>query len=248
MRLVCLYLATCIARAGGLTVDSDRITAEQVMQALRMALVSVPGSEFELIDFSRFPAPPGELIFGRNGLGYSGMAAPRVPVVWRGRLQIEPRRSLPFWAKVRVFVSRPAVMTAEALAAGKPIERGQLKLENLKFFPFGPSPVATIDQAEGRVPRRSLRADEVLRAEWLEAPRDIERGQSVAVAVERGGAILKFQGVALSAGRAGDAILVRNPESKRQFRARVVDGKSVIVDETLGLDSAARVRRRAGGS
>jgi hypothetical protein len=59
---------------------------------------------------------------------------------------------------------------------------------------------------------------------WVKLSGDVERGDKIAIEVSSGGARLTFDATAESSGRAGDSIMVRNPESGRLFRAKV-EGK-----------------------
>ncbi len=75
----------------------------------------------------------------------------------------------------------------------------------------------------------------------LEAPpREVERGDAVAVEVRSGSALLKFDGAAESGGKAGDVVSVRNPANGARFRARVVAKGKVLVDATQVLRGPAR--------
>jgi hypothetical protein len=57
---------------------------------------------------------------------------------------------------------------------------------------------------------------------------EVGRGDRVAVEVHSGAARLAFQGETESSGRAGDSVLVRNPENGRLFQARV-EGKGKVL-------------------
>jgi hypothetical protein len=59
---------------------------------------------------------------------------------------------------------------------------------------------------------------------WVKVSGDVERGDKIAIEVSSGAARLTFDATAESSGRAGDSIMVRNPESGRLFRAKV-EGK-----------------------
>ena len=61
----------------------------------------------------------------------------------------------------------------------------------------------------------------------LTTPREVERGDKIAVEVSSGGALLAFEATAESSGRAGDSIVVRNPENGRLFQAKV-EGKGKV--------------------
>ncbi len=57
----------------------------------------------------------------------------------------------------------------------------------------------------------------------------VDRGDRVEVEVQSGPARLSFEAHAETTGRAGDSILVRNPENGRLFQARVVGKGKVLV-------------------
>jgi flagella basal body P-ring formation protein FlgA len=206
------------------------LTAGSVLAALRAALTEA-STQLELIDFCRIPLPKGRLEFKRSGLALPPGGSARLPVVWRGGLRYSPAHSVPVWAKVKVWVRRERVVANEALAAGAIIEARQLRLEQIEAPPFAAAAAARIEDVTGRILRRSVPADRPVPATLLSAPNDVERGQTVAVEVQSGSAHLKFQAKAESGGCAGDAILVRNPENNRRFRARISGKGTVVVDD-----------------
>jgi hypothetical protein len=63
------------------------------------------------------------------------------------------------------------------------------------------------------------------------SPRDVERGERVSVEVSAGNARLTFEAEAASAGRAGDSVLVKNPENGRLFQAKVQGKGKVAVQK-----------------
>jgi flagella basal body P-ring formation protein FlgA len=64
----------------------------------------------------------------------------------------------------------------------------------------------------------------------LEAPNDVERGQTVAVEVHSGGAVVKAEAKAESAGHRGETIPVRNITSGTLFRAEIEGKGRVLVN------------------
>ena len=54
-------------------------------------------------------------------------------------------------------------------------------------------------------------------------------GDIVQVEIVSGGARLVLDGVAATSGAVGDSVLVLNPDSKKQFRARVIAAGKVLV-------------------
>ena len=89
------------------------------------------------------------------------------------------------------------------------------------------------EETAGKVLRRSIAAGTPLRTEWLEPARVVMRGDTVQVEIINGGAHLVLDGVAATSGAVGDSVLVINPDSKKQFRARVIAAGKVLVRGNL---------------
>jgi hypothetical protein len=89
----------------------------RVVAALKPALRNEKGT-WELVEFSRYPAPPGELEFLEPM-----RPAADVPVIVRGWVRYASNRSFPVWAKVRITrppraVERGAVVAVEVASGG----------------------------------------------------------------------------------------------------------------------------------
>ena len=78
-------------------------------------------------------------------------------------------------------------------------------------------------------------------------PRDVERGDPVAVEVSSGAALLKLDGRAESAGNLGETVVIRNPTTKVCFSARVAGKGKVILDASQSSGSRGRGGRREPG-
>jgi flagella basal body P-ring formation protein FlgA len=196
----------CFARA------TEALTADRLLPALKKAL-SLDDAKIEVLDFVHFPVPPGPLEFTRAGLSPAG--------IWRGNVIYSPGRSMAIWARVKITVEQTWVEAADLIEPGKLIRPDQLTLRTGPRFPFGPALVDSIDFAAARKAMRSIRPGESVFASMLTTPHDVERGDSVAVHVTAGQTELSFTAVAESSGRAGESVLIRNPESGRFFQARI---------------------------
>jgi flagella basal body P-ring formation protein FlgA len=205
------------------------LSREELESALVEALVGT-NAEFRLLDFSRMPVPRGKLEFRRSGLVVPRGAQVDVPVIWRGRILYSPTRSVSVWAKVTMSVERKRVTATHDLPIGQPIQAEQIQLEQVSEFPFGEACARTIEEVAGKVPRRSLRRGETVRLALLTLPREVQRGDTVEVAVASGTAHLNFQGIAESGGRQGDRVLVKNPENGQRFAAQVESKGKVSVN------------------
>jgi flagella basal body P-ring formation protein FlgA len=94
--------------------------------------------------------------------------------------------------------------------------------------------VDKLEDVVGRAARRRIATGSMIPADALEDPCEVCKGQSVTVEVRSGAARLKLDAEAATAGRRGDTVTVRNPQTGKVFRARVLGKQSVGVDCTKG--------------
>ncbi|MEO7651262.1 MAG: flagellar basal body P-ring formation chaperone FlgA [Bryobacteraceae bacterium] len=179
-------------------------------------------AEIEVTDFCRSDVPVGRLLFPRSGLAPPSSAGGQ-HVIWRGRLQFSATESIPVWAKVRVSVPRRHVVPREDLPAGKPIEATQIQVVDTGVHPGLPVGPAETEVVVGTTPRLRLRAGFSIPPGVLLAPLAVEKGASLFVEVRAGAAVVKLEVRAEASGRPGDLIPVRNAESGKRFRARVME-------------------------
>ena len=206
----------------------EALTQAQILAALREALPEK--AQVELIDFSHARVPKGPLEFARSGLTPARASSPRDAVIWRGRVRYSAASSVPVWARVRVWISRPAAMAAQDLPAGKPIQADQVRMESVNGAPFGDSVPMALQDVAGMAPRRTVHAGQAISRAVLAASSDVARGETVGIEAHAGAAFLKYEVRAEASGRVGDSIQVRNLESGKTFRARVVRKGWVAVE------------------
>jgi len=208
----------CIERA------TEQLTPESLKAAL-LAGVGSPQATVELLEWSRYPVPHGEIQFP------PGSVSPLRgrEVVWRGYVRYGSNRRFAIWARVRVSVRQRRVVACVALPAGKSIDAGQLRVEEVEASPFAVRPEQSLDAVVGRLPRRSLAAGTPVLPGLLEAPQEIHSGDTVTVEVSNGLARLSFDARADAAGRHGDLIPVHNPATGKSLRARVESAGKVSI-------------------
>jgi flagella basal body P-ring formation protein FlgA len=207
----------------------ETLTLQRVTLALRAA---IPAAAIDVVDFSRQPLPPGEILFTAAGLQAS--PATSSPLLWRGVVSAAGQSDFPIWAKVRIRVSGQRVTAAEALIPGRPIGRSQLREEPYE----GPPGLPNLSQIVGRVPRRPIAAGTAIERQWLEAPADVVRGERVQVEIRSGKARIVLDGQAQSSGLRGELVGIRNPLNGKVFYAKVADRGRVVV-EAPSLEIAA---------
>jgi flagella basal body P-ring formation protein FlgA len=206
---------------------SKTLTRDAVLAALRESLPE--GAQLELIDFIHERVPDGSVEFSRRGLG---SAPPREPALWTGRVRYGAARSVSVWAKVRVWISRPALVAIRDLPAGKPIEAGEVRLEYKDANPFIDAAAISSGEIVGRTPRRPIRAGQIVPLSAVDVPAEVTRGEIVGLEARYGAAFLKLEVRAEASGRTGEAIPVRNLDSGKTFRARVLRKGWVAVEST----------------
>ena len=204
------------------------LTKEQIMTALRAALPA--GAELELLEFSHVRIPEGTVEFLRSGLPPGRQESPRDSGVWRGSVKYAAAQSMPVWAKVRVWISIPAVIAVQDLPAGKAIEAEEIRIGNIDSGPYSQSEALSVEQAVGLSLRRPIRAGQPIPRSALEMPLLVERGAMVGLEARVGGAFLKSKVRAEGSGRAGDRIAVRNIESGKSFQVRIIRKDWVAVE------------------
>jgi len=208
--------------------EMETLTRDRVIAALRESLPE--GSEMNLVDFSQARIPKGVLEFPRGGLITAPAGSPRDAVIWRGRVTYAARQSVAVWAKTRAWISRSSIVAAQDLPARAPIDAHQIRIESVDAGPFSSSLAISLGDVTGLSPRRRILSGQVISRSALEASTEVSRGQMVGVEAHYGAASLRFEARAELAGRVGDRIPVRNMESGKTFRARVVRKGFVAVE------------------
>ena len=176
----------------------------------------VPEGAVRLLDFSRAPAPEGELVLPRSVV----RRAAGNTYFWSGYVRYAGSRRFAVWARVAVDAAVPAVVAAADLRPGRAIRAADLRLETRSEL-LASGLVASLDQAVGKWPRRPIRAGTAVAAQWLQAAPEIVRGDAVKVDVRSGGAHLEMDARAESNGSLGERVAVRNPVSQMRFFGRV---------------------------
>ena len=201
-------------------------TEARFLEAMRKAL-EIPEARIEILETSRYPAPPGPLTFSRSSL--QPPAGDATPVTWRGHVEYGENRRFQIWARVRITASLNRVVTAEPIRAGEAIRADQVRLERFEGFPFGDPSASELDQVVGQILVRPLTSGMAIPAHLVERPLDVERADLVKVRVRNGAAVILAEGEAESGGRRGDTIAVRNLASGAKFNAKITGPKQVTL-------------------
>lgn len=202
-------------------------TLSQAILALAMARVlECDAGAIEIVEYSRYPAPPGELIFAREDLAVVPGSGGRLQL-WRGFIRYGAGRRFPVWARVRISLPAMRIVALVALLPGQPIQASQLELRSIPGASVDGIFVASVRQVTGHVPVTRIEPGIPIRIADLKAKPDIVAGDEVQVEVRNGAMRVYAVARAEQSGRLGDTIPLTNLQSSARFRARVDGTKKV---------------------
>ena len=134
------------------------------------------------------------------------------------------------WATAIVEVLGPVLVTRKPLGRYKPITEDDIELQTMDLTDL-PTDVLTDPGAVlGKRMRRAVGAQIPLRADLVELPPLVKRGDLVMILAETNGLKITALGQVKKKGRLGERIPVVNLDSKKILHARVIDSNTVKVD------------------
>jgi len=134
------------------------------------------------------------------------------------------------WATVTIEVLAEVVVTKKPLGRHKPITEDDIMVLKVDLAKV-PSDVITDPEAVlGKRTRRAIGSKTFLRANLIEFPPLVRRGDVVVIVAETQGIKITALGQVKKKGALGDRIPVINFESKKVLYARVVDSNTVKID------------------
>jgi flagella basal body P-ring formation protein FlgA len=201
---------------------------ERVIAAMRKEL-RIPDVKIELLETNPASVPVGEIAFRREELAPPAASDRKTPVMWHGDILYGGDKHFGIWARVILTAPALRLVAVEELRTGVPVRANQVRAELVEGFP-GPVNEVTVDQIVGLLPVRSVLTGGEIRLDNLVRPNDVNRGDSVLVEVQIGGAHLSLTGKAESAGHVGDFVAIRNPETSKVFRAMIKGSGKVLVE------------------
>jgi flagella basal body P-ring formation protein FlgA len=225
-----------LARANGIPVSAFEdicfelpmvhLMEEDVIAAMRPSLPA--DAVLKIVELTRLDVPAGLLEFPIEGLERPAPANHGVQL-WRGHVRYAQTRQASVWARVKVTVQYQAVVAGKDLAQDSPISAGSLRMESRTGPLESEEPATRIEDVQGRIPRRALKAGSVVPVAILVDAPAVRRGDPVTVEVQSGLARLRFEAVAESSARDGDIVELRNPFNGKTFRVRLEPGAKALI-------------------
>ncbi|MCX6626814.1 MAG: hypothetical protein NTW28_04185 [Candidatus Solibacter sp.] len=117
------------------------IAADRLLAAMQKEL---PSARIELLEFSRQPAPAGELVFPASRLRQTPAGG-----YWNGYVRYAGTRRFVLWARVKVQVAVARVIATQDLKPGLPLDAAQLRMETRGEVPAAGF-VGTVEEAAGK--------------------------------------------------------------------------------------------------
>lgn len=128
-----------------------------------------------------------------------------------------------------VHATAPIVVAREAVPRGNLITAANLMLAERDIGSNRRAAYTDTEAIVGKITRTALSPGQVIRANQLREPQLIQKGNRVAIVASSNGLEVRMVGIALSDGRLGDQIRVRNSSSQRVIQARVAAADRVEV-------------------
>jgi flagella basal body P-ring formation protein FlgA len=134
------------------------------------------------------------------------------------------------WTTATIEILGPVVMTRKPLGRHKPITEDDIELQTVDLSDLPRDVIVDPEAVLGKRTRRAIGAQTPLRADLIELPPLVKRGDLVTIIAESNGLKITTLGQVKKKGRLGERIPVINMDSKKILYARVIDENTVKVD------------------
>jgi flagella basal body P-ring formation protein FlgA len=135
------------------------------------------------------------------------------------------------WAVADIEVLKEVIVAKRPLGRNREITENDIELKEMETANLPSNALTDYGDILGKRTRKTIDVNAVLRADMIEFPPVVKRGDVVVVVAESGGLRITALGVVKEReGREGERIRVENLDSKKGIYAQVVDSKTVKVD------------------
>ncbi len=152
------------------------------------------------------------------------------PGTFRGEINVDGKQERTLIAQANIDAYVDVVVADRDLPRGKLLQATDFRLEKRALSKLVRSPLRDIDAAVGSVARNPIYPGDVLTERHLRPRVLIKRNSMAAVQTSIGGLVVRGRARALMDGHAGDAIILVNPQSKKEITGVVQDDGTVVVD------------------
>ena len=148
------------------------------------------------------------------------------PVKARIFVNGKPYRDIPFMVSIKVFDL--VLIANHDLRIETPVNESDFRVEEIAID--GRTEYLKDSKViNGLVPHRFIRAGSPITVDYFQQPVAVEGGQVVKIIFKQGGLQVAAKGVAMTRGRIGQIIKVKNEASQKILSAKVIDSQTVEV-------------------
>jgi flagella basal body P-ring formation protein FlgA len=124
---------------------------------------------------------------------------------------------------------KPALIVTRKVDYGQPLDASAVDVQTIDVLRERQMPVPADIKVEDQEVLQSLSEGHALTWKDITPMPMVRRGAAVEVVASEGGMSISMKGMAMSTGGVGDAIIVRNTDTRKDFPARVVSRNTVRV-------------------
>ena len=229
-------LATVIVEAPpyvDVTRRHNEIQKQEIEKIVSEFIIQQPCQENQTIGIKEVRVPHS-VILPRGRITYK-VSAPRsrqlmgrCPIAVDFSVDGHPQKKV--WATAMIEVRGPVVVTRKPLGRYKPIEAEDIVVQTLDLANLPANVLSDPYAVIGKRTRRAIGAQTPLRADSIELPPLVKRGDLVVITAESENLKITTLGQVKKTGRLGERIPVVNLDSKKVLHAVVVDANTVKVD------------------
>lgn len=171
--------------------------------------------------------PGGRITFTVNPPS-SGEIMGKIPFAIDFEVNGEFRKTIRAIAEIDVFTD--VVVTPKPLGRYQPITEDDIELQRLNLADLPSDVITDPEEVLGKRTRRAIGSQTVLRANLVELPPLVKRGDVVVIIAETAGFKITARGQVKKKGRLGERIPVINFDSNKLLYGRVLDANTVKVE------------------
>jgi flagella basal body P-ring formation protein FlgA len=146
-------------------------------------------------------------------------------------IYVEGRFEKKVWAVADIEVLKKVIVAKRPLGRNREITEEDIEVQEMDMANLPSNTLTDYGDILGKRTRKAIDVNTVLRADMVESPPLVKRGDVVVVIAESAGLRITALGVVKEReGREGERIRVENLDSKKGIYAQVVDSKTVRVD------------------
>ena len=143
-----------------------------------------------------------------------------------GNVSVHTRcQGSPPWAlyvPAEVKVLRSIVVASRNLERGSNLQIVDFDTQLRDISSLSDNYVSDVSRLIGKTTTRTIRSGEVIRLSTVTEPVVVKRGDTVIIEAQSGAIVVSTQAIALADGRVGEQISVRNTQSERMVRVKIM--------------------------